>query len=682
LSFPHRQLAALGWIDRTAHAAGLLAALEGMADGDAEGAALVWREMLALARRPESRSGRAVRMMMGGSHADPAMLAVVQAAGTSGLVRLDDRAGICDLPIGPLAMAVETLAGMDAPAYRAAAIGVIGLLDGASGERLVETRLGPAFVDEPMVVDAALATLEDLSRDSAGSACGASAARTAMLAKALLSGLATMAGHRREEVALAVVRGLGAGRHLGSGFAAGLTTLTNEREHPAGTAIRRAIRRSILPSAGAAAWTLMKFPGLVRACADRIAGDENAAAAAARAGHLAANPARAAGLSLLVTEKKTITPTLRGMLCAGLDERSRIGGVRLIEAMGVPSRELDATLGDGGGCDGGGVADPAPAVRLAIVRALAANSARPTALLDLCFDQDARVAASAALAVLGQCERGMVADAQREKVVAALVRSPHARVRALVAASLSETGVVPGAGAIRSGGPRMVEAQRLLVAHELALKSGAANRHIVLAGVVTAIGTLSDAESAGVLVRHVTDWEADVRVRSNAIDALVRRGRRIQARGAGGSDGREDVLGLLKPLRDAREHRVRACAARGLMVLGEPAAADRGCATLLSMLADGRAEHRAAGLWLAERMAATVAQRPEMVDAVIRSAREPGALPDMSKHRPARTLGRVEGEVRAAWTLRTGERDERVEAGFGGMIAKAAAEPEQCEVAA
>ncbi len=97
------------------------------------------------------------------------------------------------------------------------------------------------------------------------------------------------------------------------------------------------------------------------------------------------------------------------------------------------------------------------------------------------------------------------------------------------------------------------------------------------------------------------------RVRANAVEAVGRIARRRSGASGDLATADPDAYALLIDLKSDAQHRVRANALRALLAaaaisapVGEPAAEDE----LAAMLCDDRAPHRAAALWLAERVLA------------------------------------------------------------------------------
>lgn len=147
--------------------------------------------------------------------------------------------------------------------------------------------------------------------------------------------------------------------------------------------------------------------------------------------------------------------------------------------------------------------------------------------------------------------------------------------------------------------------------------------------------------------------DRDARVRANCVEAAGRLGRRRVSLSV------FDVTPMsVVELKDDRHHRVRANAVRAMIEaiepgeMDEPAVGDRGSdegasrwEELLRLLSDLRAEHRLAGLWLAERLALTLVSsgpagvRDRVAAAVARSAasdEEPGVR--RRARRPAEKL--------------------------------------------
>jgi hypothetical protein len=465
-----------------------------------------------------------------------------------------------------------------------------------------------------------------------------------------------------------------------------------DQEHPALLAVRRMLRRSEESASRAAAWLWMKVPALAPAAAERLARPTGDVAHESgwmlERAHWSWHPSRRGALSRLVRADGAVAGSLLmdAGAWAGLSTAGKQGFARVMAVLPAPAKLRDAALG-------ALLSEPEATVRYAAQRAAVGLDCRAACLLDFCFDPDRRVARSAALAVLCQRERGLVRDALRERTVRALRRSPVPAVA--WAARQSPVGgelEAPEAPAARvevrrrvaqdgawlegvleerlgSDDPREVEplvqmlrrtglagrsARRLVWlldrwaerAHDAALGPGAAR---LAATIATALGDAHDDESAAALAR--TGAWPEVRVRANAMEAQVKRARR------GTLTGRDALLGTLADQADTPEHRVRANAARGLLLLGgERDGQQAGARLLLGLLRDARGMHRAAGLWLTERMAPRLAGSHEVVEAVAAAARTASGPDDpvsvIVAARAQRAARRLIVEMRAGWSQR------------------------------
>jgi hypothetical protein len=165
------------------------------------------------------------------------------------------------------------------------------------------------------------------------------------------------------------------------------------------------------------------------------------------------------------------------------------------------------------------------------------------------------------------------------------------------------------------------------------------------------------ATAAGALARSATreSWaelerlvlgDADVRVRSNAIEAMGRRS--LRDRRAGGR-----VHELAAEVERTDAHRLRSAALRARL-LGGQSDADA-VAALGAMLSDARAAHRAAGLWLAERAAPGSAsggwgQVAARIAEMACADADPGV-----RARAERCSRALMARLRSAWTVRVRE---------------------------
>jgi hypothetical protein len=501
----------------------------------------------------------------------------------------------------------------------------------------------------------------------------------------------------------------------------GTTDAADHADHPGTTALRRLLRRSRLAAADRAAWLALKVPALRAAATERLLrpgdarGTDTAGPApfAPRAwlaahAHLAAHPQRAEAIAQLAPDKAAALLALGDAAAtAELTPEARRGLIRLLAAAPIAPRLFDAALG-------AFLTDPSAEVRHAAVRAAAARAhgtgPAPVCLLDFCFDNDPSVARTAALALLSDAPPrsgsstapvGLVDGGARDRAFAALQRSPHTgpgsvaalaraaadtanaerRETALIiaqrAAAERDPGrvVAPLVALVQRGAPESAalattRARRLGL---VSLLSDAVSERLAAAAqepgdtterlaatLATALGDCDDPASAAALTRALS--APAMRLRANALDALVRRARRARSRTT------TDLDALLTSLATDRAegHRVRASAARGLFALhgagthtlATPRPIEAASATLLALLRDDRPLYRAAGLWGVERVAPRLASNAaadgggvfaEAVAALVRAAggadsAEPWAT------RAHRTAERLVVELRLAWS--------------------------------
>jgi len=509
--------------------------------------------------------------------------------------------------------------------------------------------------------------------------------------------------------------GLGYGASRSADVLASSPSLTHalgqwmsDEQHPAHMVLRGMIRKGDDPQMRTTAWLWLKHPALRAACVDRLSQPASAAqhAPVLSRAHLLLNPARAAGLA-----KAKLTPgQIAGMLpkmaeTESLPTAGRAGLVRQIEHAPVEARLKDAAWA-------ARLCDQSTLVRLAVVRAAAAARRTPGCLSDLIFDHDPRIALHAATALLARARRDGVLPAERERLLGAIARSPHERLRHL--ARQCQQGATLTAGAARTRAASSadpVQLARSAIA-QLALAStpapelppaAAATAAEASSGgeidsrprAVLAVQLRREAALVATLVRQLADAPApsaqgvlisalgvsDARVRANAIEALVDRARHRPTLACDGT-----IVELLLDHALDPHHRVRANAARGLLLLGLSASASGSAhsggggggaegstwrprnpdgqtvdgsmmevtraarRTLTQMLADQRPLHRVAGLWLAERAASALADDADVIQRVTLIDQDPASRAEGLRAR--RVLERLTVETRGRWQRR------------------------------
>ncbi len=471
-----------------------------------------------------------------------------------------------------------------------------------------------------------------------------------------------------------------------------LHRLLDESTHPSHAAVGTVLRRREGAILRQRAWRLLTSPGLAAAAAERVARATSTIEhrAVLREAHLSINPRRARACRLIDARTKRENtasgalvrldptgPVPTGADVAQLDARERRGAVAFINVVRADeaTRRLARApfLGD---------PDPSVGVRLAV-------TADPIELVDLCFDADERVARLATHRWSLAGDPGGVRwpprmrEAGRARVATLLSESPHDAVRRAGQTDLARLSPFsPTTPASRLAARRWLAEDPEGFGEQLAarLGSGGARDRIdalrqvralravdrfvdlVLARLgdasedervrATAVGALAEATGEGArrAVAEALD-DNDDRVRANAVESGAR-----QARSGGDlATAAPEFYGALIELKDDGRHRVRANALRALLGSGspgrarvfEPAAVD----ALEAMLSDARAEHRVAGVWLAERAMAGAGQErlgSRWAELARRVARIAGDDPsDDARRRASRCASRLLGEIRA-----------------------------------
>lgn len=485
--------------------------------------------------------------------------------------------------------------------------------------------------------------------------------------------------------------------------------------HPGQMVLRSALRRDGHAALLAAAWGWMKHEpvrsaAVARVLAQPCADGTDAKAAGRRRGalatwHLVHHPRRAAALAgagRAGGAEGGVLLTARGLAGRSVDERrayaqwlarAPLPASRRDAGWGMLLVESDASVRHGVARAASGIGAAMAAGRGAArgVSGGGATGRRPAVLLDLCFDREASVAATAAGLLLLAPGREAMPATERMALARRLARSPHTSVREIAGALLA----AGSAAGLRSVG-EVADIAELITGDDAAdaariieLRAGAALGRlgaVVIAGLaefvregaaagearsprsvsaaVTVLGAAAgSAGAAGGGVGEVLLLAAkasDARVRANAVDAMVRRGRSLAMMGAVGASA-GDAPGGIGVVRSAllaagadESHRVRGSAARGLLLAGEesaqPGLARAGRRVLLELLDAGDEATRGAGLWVSRRLAGVVATAPEVVDRVRMiemKAVEPG-----ERVRSVETVERLMEAVRGQWAGR------------------------------
>lgn len=431
----------------------------------------------------------------------------------------------------------------------------------------------------------------------------------------------------------------------------------NDADHPAHMVVRGLIRTSDDPAMRSCAWVWLKHPSLATACAQRLTKADSLAeqSVVLERSHLALNPARAAGLvsSNRVDERDFAGALPRLSQIDGLSVDARRGLARWLEVVPVSRRLRDAASAIL-------LTDEEPSVRQSLVvsAAGAEDGHSPACLLDLIFDAEAKVASTAADAVLCRAGREQVPHGQRERLIAVLMRSGHDSLRHLSAQLAQRPG---GQERERAFADAVRLTERFAQEGEQAVSPRA-----VASAVITLAATDGPDESVEPLLIKAVKLP-DARVRANAIDGLLRRARKTpQSRNA------VPIVDLLLDHATDPHHRIRANAARGLLLCGWSGDAgatveekQRGAAlvaagsrTLAALIADNRTMHRVAGLWLAHRLGDAVVrsdnggedQGSALLDRVAHASGR--AIDPMERFWAERARTRLEVTLRDRWSRR------------------------------
>ena len=465
----------------------------------------------------------------------------------------------------------------------------------------------------------------------------------APVARAVATALETLGEHKRRRVGDAAARLLIApGRALvrdpeAARALAAIAELARRADHPAGVAIRGAIRHDADPAARERAWVLLRDRAFAAPALDRLhhAEDDAEHVGLLRRAHLALHPRRPAHLGAVRAKGAGARPVIDWPspdLLARLDPEARAGFVRLVAMLEPRSGTRDGLLSPL-------VADEDAGVRLRVVGVAGSaeledylfDAARPVArgaawrwstvgesagLGAGAMDRRARLArrlcraAEPVMRAFGDDERARGDELDPSAHGRLLARRRWAADRAGVLARWGEwiRAGVGGDAASELRGVRAIGALRAVLgeadASDLLLDvaerlQGSAQGRLA-ATVASALARVPSASAAARLASWV-EQSPDHRVRANAMEALIRRARLgvgAGERGGWGAAWRDRVV----ELRADAGHRVRGGAVR-VMLRESPGGSggEGGIGALVSMLEDARAGHRLAGVWAAER---------------------------------------------------------------------------------
>lgn len=426
-----------------------------------------------------------------------------------------------------------------------------------------------------------------------------------------------------------------------------LRSWLEDKEQPGLPALRGVIRWSAKPLARLRAWEWLRLDHLATAAADRLTraqGPREHELVLARA-HLATHPRRAArlraiggrtpgGSALAVTVRSSVLPA--AVAVEQLDTESRLGLPRLAAALHLGSEGTRAAL------------EPLLVDGEALVRHAAVRLLGPRGLSDYVFDEDSRVARSAAISLsavgvpdVRRKQRAGLSEPMR--VYTRLAASPHEQVRALAAqeterSAWDDPASIPG----RIEARKMLAADRLgflrelrerwerepgprsrlvMLIRRLGLQADFSDelREVIRDGlarldaaasadeldpvartVASAVAAVGEAipESAELLVDAANRGAG--RIRANAVEAITRYSR------ARGEPAPSAGPALILEFKQDEHHRVRASVLRAILGSQETGPAHASALAsaldgLAVMLHDDRPAHRTAGVWLADR---------------------------------------------------------------------------------
>jgi hypothetical protein len=490
------------------------------------------------------------------------------------------------------------------------------------------------------VADAAERALSELAR-LARSAALTDAERERVLTS-MDRAIETFDAHRRTGVLRTAIRL--APLAAGSPGARARQAWMNDPTHPAHLVLRGIIKRGDDPALRWCAWSWLKYDALAPACIERLGqrSDASTYEQVLTRWPLLLHSARTGAMvkaRMTQTQAAAMLPRLAD--ADRLPAAARIGLVKMIERAPIDGRLKDAAWA-------ARLGDPELPVRVSLVRACALAARPSSVLMDLMFDVDPRVAQLAASAVLARGAGESIVASDRQRLAGAVARSTHAGLRRL-GEQLEQGRLQPGL--------RLEQLQQIIDAF---VGAGAAASSLSrrAASAALAMGKSTEPGALEAIGRCLS--VADDRVRANAVEALT-----VRARRAGGTEIDQIADTLLDCAIDA-QHRVRANAARGLILLGASRGASSeltttGRRTLGEMLTDARPMHRVAGLWLTERVA------PVLVELTPRASGA-GALggelldrlqaiigagaSDAEVARAQRAASRLAIEARAQWSRR------------------------------
>lgn len=454
--------------------------------------------------------------------------------------------------------------------------------------------------------------------------------------------------------------------------------------HPGHAALRTVLRRNPDPRLRSRAlawlrWEPMVVSALARVMRGVSAEDHEALLINS---HLALHPLRSqrlatAAISTRLSETWPEDCALPDRATAArLSCEARRGLPRFAAMVAADSHTLAASLDTA-------LADPD-----ATVRWCAATTLPLHAIEDYCFDADPIIARAALL------RRSCVGDAQVRsalrpadaRLTRRLVRHPDPGIRALARQERDRTDMwnADSAGG-RLAAQRSLAADRAAVIEDIRQALRDANRALAAIALAKAIGVAADLE-ADLRTLAEASWvegdattpriaaaavsalgyvataaavttllaclnHTDDRVRANAVESLARHRRDAERHGR----DTPSLASVLLELRTDPSHRVRANAIRAMLRSVAPAPASTARA-LSNMLADDRAMHRVAGLWVVDRAIVAGVDR-SMGDASIHIALSLDKLARTDvepkvRLRAAQCAGRMLGATREAWSRR------------------------------